>query len=499
MPGGGGTTVNIPTSGPARGSPGAGFNAPPADRGAARPFPPVLVRAERHRMCQRIPERHRPTVAVAAAAAVLAAACAFGGVKAVAPAAAAAAPTAGTAPAVPPASRPTGARSLARVIRFLEDRVRRDPEDTTALNRLSGEYLRRFRDSGDDGDLALAAQAADQSVKAVPADFNKGGLAARARAAFALHRFAAARDDARRLVDLDPGKAYAYGLLGDALLELGDLGPAADAYAKMRSAGEDEPADPTVPWRTARLALARGDLEGAKQGMAATVAAARELSPPNPPVLAWAHVQAGQFAFSTGDWAAAEDHYRTALTAVPDDWPALDHLAELRAAQRRYDEAINTYERLVARVPRPELVQALGDVCKAAGRADAAAAWYGRAREKYLAAAEAGSAHYHHLAGFYSDAMPNPAEAVKWARRDLEVRRSAAAHDALAWALFQAGEFTEAAAAMDRALATRTRDSHVLYHASLVYFRAGDPARGRDCLRRAGEANPKFTEFHVHR
>ena len=52
---------------------------------------------------------------------------------------------------------------------------------------------------------------------------------------------------------------------------------------------------------------------------------------------------------------------------------------------------------------------------------------------------------------------------------------------------------------MDKALALQTRDAHLLYHASLIYYRAGDTAKGKDCLRLAAEANPKFTEFHVHR
>ena len=73
------------------------------------------------------------------------------------------------------------------------------------------------------------------------------------------------------------------------------------------------------------------------------------------------------------------------------------------------------------------------------------------------------------------------------------------AYDGLAWALYQSGEFKPAAEAMEKALALGTRDAHLLYHASLIYYRAGDGAKARDCLRRAGEANPKFNEFHVHR
>ena len=67
----------------------------------------------------------------------------------------------------------------AEVIRFLEDRVARDPDDIVALNRLAGEYLRRFRETGDDADLDRSYRTAEQSLKAVPAEVNAGGLEAR--------------------------------------------------------------------------------------------------------------------------------------------------------------------------------------------------------------------------------------------------------------------------------------------------------------------------------
>lgn len=426
----------------------------------------------------------------------------------VAPAAAALAVTALAVAAAPPgppsapASRPAtspapGGAVRASVIRFLEDRVRRDPEDTVALNRLAGEYHRRFRDTGDDTDLDLSLKTAGQSLTALPAEFNKGALAARARASFSLHRFAAARDDATKLLALDPSKRYPLEILGDALLELGEYDRAAEAYAKLEQFGVP---DPTTEARHARLALLKGDTAGAKRRLAAAVALAAALSPPQPQVLAWAHVRAGQLAFSTGDWAAAEKHYLDALAAKPDDWAAADHLAELRAAQKRFDEAIPMYRKLVARVPRPELLQALGDVYAAAGNAHEAKPWHDKALAKYLKAAREGSAHYyHHLSGFYCDSQPNPPEALKWARKDLEVRQSVHAYEALAWALYHNGEFAAAAEAMDKALSLGTRDSHMLYHASLVYYRAGQAERGRECLKQAGEANPRFMEFHVHR
>ena len=414
-----------------------------------------------------------------------------------------------TRSATGPASRPAGASTAAsrlvvqnRIVGFLEKKVSLDPDDNTALNRLADEYLKRYRETGDDRDLGRSADAAARSLKSVAVDLNPAALAARAKAAQAVHRFAAARDDARALVAADPGKPFAYALLGDALLELGDTKGAADAYAKLVRDDDD---DAVIEGRLARLAWMTGDLAQTAERLTAAVVLAA--GPPEenrpaqaPEVFAWAHVQAGQFAFQTGKWDEAEQHYQAALTVRPDDWPALDHVAELRAAQKRYPEAVATYENLIARIPRPELMQSLGDVQAMAGDKSAAAAWHAKAAAAYRKAADAGATQYdHHLAGFYADAQPDPAEALKWATKDLAARQSGAAHDGMAWALYQNARYAEAAAETDKALATGTKDSHVLYHASLIYYRAGDSARGRECLMRAAQTNPKFMEFHVHR
>ena len=59
---------------------------------------------------------------------------------------------------------------------------------------------------------------------------------------------------------------------------------------------------------------------------------------------------------------------------------------------------------------------------------------------------EQGEVHYlHHLAAFFSDVREEPASAIKYARRDLELRHSAAADETLAWALYRGGEFEKSA------------------------------------------------------
>ena len=384
-----------------------------------------------------------------------------------------------------------------RVRRFLEDRVQRDPDDILAQNRLADLYLQRLRETGDYEWLRRAGEAARRSLASVPAEQNASGLFMQARVEYESHHFAAARDRASALTKIEPGKSRGFALLADALLEFGDIDQAAAAYEEMQKRKGDPVEAET---RLARLDLARGAHDSARMHFEKALAVARDLSPASPEVIAWCLVQLGQIAFNIGQWDAAEKNFQAALAERPDDTGALEHLGELRAAQEKYDESISLYEKVIARTPRPEFWQALGDVYAARGKVADAATWHTRARDAYLKNAADGNAPYfHHLAGFFSDAEENPAEALKWARRDLELRHTAAAKDTLAWALYRAGEFESAANTAPEALVNGSKDAHILYHAGMIFLAAGDAVRGKETLAEAGRINPRHFSFHVHR
>ena len=382
-------------------------------------------------------------------------------------------------------------------IRFFEDRVRRDPDDFLAWNELAGRYHQQLRRTGDDRFIARELDAAEKSLKALPAAQNPGGLAALAQARLTAHRFSEAHAAALELRGIQPGKARPLELLADAAIELGD-------YDEARVAGEQlakiENAEISAEPRLAKLAIVFGQPDRAREHFEKGLARTADFAQPDADLVAWFHLQLGELAFKNGNWEEAEKHYAAADEASPGAYSAADHIAELRAAQGRTDEAIAGYEALAARVPRPEFFQALGDLHASANHPGKAAEWLGRAEDGYLQSAKQGAVHfYHHLAGFYADSEEDPARAIEWARKDIALRHSIYAHDALAWALYKNGDTAEAAAECGKALATGTRDPHLLYHAGLVRTAAGDTAGGKAALLAAAAVNPKFNTFHVHR
>jgi tetratricopeptide (TPR) repeat protein len=384
-----------------------------------------------------------------------------------------------------------------RVRQFLEDRVRKDPDDIIAQNRLAGIYLQRLNENGDYEWLQRAREAARRSLASVPAEQNATGLYMEARVEYEAHHFAAARDLALALVKIEPAKSRGFALLGDALLEYGDLDEAAEAYEKMR---ERKAAVVEIEARLGHLAVARGGREAARIHLAKAVVAARKLSPVSPEIVASCLVQAGELEFDSGKWEEAERMYQAALKERTADVGALIHLAELRAAQGKYDESISLFEKAISQKPRPEFWHALGDVFRAAGKSESAAQWHTRARETYLKNAAEGNAHYfHHLAEFFSETEINPEEALKWARRDAELRHTAAVEDTLAWALYRTGDFPQAKEAAAKALARGANDAEILAHAGTIFLAAGDSDRGRELLAEAVRVNPHYDSFHVHR
>ena len=384
-----------------------------------------------------------------------------------------------------------------QVRRFLEDRVQRDPDDIIAQNRLAEIYLRNLRATGDYEWLKRASEAVKHSLASVAAEQNATGLYMQARVEYESHHFAAARDLASKLTKIEPGKSRGSALLGDAHLEFGDLHQAAAAYDEMQKRGSDPVESES---RLARLESMRGNFDAARTHLERALESAQQRSSAAPEAAGWCLVQLGELAFHTGQWDLAEKRFQSALELTPDDFAAKEHLAELRAAQEKYDEAIALYQKIVGSTPRPEFQQALGDVFAAMGKLEEARTWHERARDAYLKSANEGNAHYcHHLAGFFSDVEENPAEALKWARRDLELRQTAAARDTLAWALYRNGKLEEAAEMAKSALASGTKDAHILVHAGIILLASSDPGRGKELLTEAARINPRHNAFHVHR
>ena len=378
-------------------------------------------------------------------------------------------------------------------IQFLEARLQRDPSDHITPTQLGSAYLQKARESGDLTFYPKAETAFRTALARNPQHSTAQSLLA--AALISQHRFAEAITNAEIVIKKSPDDFFTHGVLGDAALETGDTAKAEAAYKKMLKLNPSLFAYS----RIANLKYLRGDISGSLDNFSEAIESGERESA-SKESLAWCHTQKGEIHFRTGDFRQAATNYDAALKIFPDYFSAWEHLAELRAAETNFTEAISLYKKAIERVPRPEFQQALGDVYTFMGKTTDAKPWHDCALKGYLDAADRGQMHYyHHLATFYCDVHRDSAEALKWARKDFEVRKNVFACDALAWALFQNAEFESAAEIMKKTLALGTRDAHLFFHASMIYMRGGNPVEGKKLLREIREINPRYETFHAHR
>lgn len=395
-----------------------------------------------------------------------------------------------------PAAAPMAADASEGAIRFLEARVKRDPDDFLAYNKLQGYYLLRLRETGNVAWLDLATRAAQASLKAIPAEQNTGGLAGLAQAELAAHEFAAARDHATRLIELDGRKGYPYQLLLDALLELGEYDGAEKALHELQQ--RDRASVATLA-RKARLAALRGQNELAARYYTEAAAAAAKVVPASRETTAWCRWQLGEHAFSHGDYATAETQYRAALTTYPDYYRALAGLGKTLAARGDLVGAISHYERVVKQLPEPSFVAALGDLYQLAKRETDAAAAYALVEQSGKLSQAQGNLYNRQLALFYADHDLRLEDAYALATKEYAARRDIYGADALAWTAFKAGHLSEAQAASREALHLGTKDARLWYHAALIANVAGHKAEAVKHLQQALQLNPQFDPLQAAR
>ncbi|HYP28962.1 MAG TPA: tetratricopeptide repeat protein [Blastocatellia bacterium] len=249
--------------------------------------------------------------------------------------------------------------------------------------------------------------------------------------------------------------------------------------------------------RLAYLRARMGDVSGAEQ---LYVEAEDELTAKEMRAYAWVELQRGALDLRHGRYDEAWAHYDRANRAYSGYWLVEEHMAEALGARGNFEEAVALYEKVIARAPRPEFRQALGELYEFMGRPDLAQPCYEKALAAYIESADRGEVHYyHHLSDFYSDVREDGREAVRWAARDVEMRENFSTLAALAWAFYRDRRFTDAMDTINKALSSGVRDAHIFRQAGMIYLSAGEKDEGDRYLRMASEINPHHSGFHVHR
>jgi tetratricopeptide (TPR) repeat protein len=376
---------------------------------------------------------------------------------------------------------PGAARDAEATIAALVERTTADPDDAKLHAQLGLTYLQRARDEADPSSLPLAERALTRSLELQPLD-NLAAFVGMASLGNARHDFRTSVEWSRKAIDTDPYDSSAYGLLGDALFELGKVAQADAAYQRMVEVRPD-----VASYVRASYALQH---HGRTRAALGTMRLALQAAGPAGETAAWVRHQLGDIYAGLGDNRAAARHNRIGTEIAPGYVPPTVGLAEAHLASGRLDAAIEIMEIAADELPSLEYMITLGDLYRATGDAAAADAQYEEVAGKLADYRAAGVRADADFTVFYADHGLRLGAALREARLAYAERPTPKIADALAWVLHARGDDRAAWSYARRAIGGPARDAKAVFHAGTIARGLGLDAKGDRLLDRALQSDP---------
>ena len=341
-------------------------------------------------------------------------------------------------------------------VRDMEMRLREQPHDLAASVLLSDALLRLARASSDGRNASRAAEVLNAALQENPGAYD--ALRLLGAVDLSLHRFNDALDVGRRASQMRPQDAWNYGVIGDALLELGDYDKAFAAFDQMMQLRPS-------PAAYARVAYAR-EISGDMTGALAAMQTAFQASPvTDPESQAWYATQVGELFMKLDRLGDADREFKRAVFVYPRYPLAVVGVGKVKAARGDRDGALAVFVDQLSRTPTLDLASRIGDLHAQAGRPSDAEHYY--QLEEDLAG-PAPTQTEANLALFLAERDRKLPEAVAIAESVARVRHDIWTDHALAWSYFKVGRLQDAEASITRAERTGSRDERLRAHADAI-------------------------------
>lgn len=363
----------------------------------------------------------------------------------------------------------TSSTAIDTDIRTAQEGAKSSSRRVRQLERLAWLYIAKARATHDDGYYNIALETATCLLKSSP-----NSLAAKlieGHVMHSLHRFREAQKIAAQLV-AERGNPYDYGLLGDALMDQGQLDEAESAYQRMIDL---RPGLQSYS-RGAHMMWLRGDTEGAINVMrAAASAGGPRVAEPT----AWTYSRLAMFLMEQSLFEKALKAVDAAVSFSPDYAPALLARSRILLAREQLPEAYENVARASKKIDLPEYRWMLADVLRAQGRFSEAQT----VEDELEASGEALDPRTFSL--YLATRGLNPETALALAEAELKNRQDVFTYDALAWSRHASGDSRGAWPAIQAALKEGTQDARVFLHAGIIAEAIGDGTAAKKWLSRA--------------
>lgn len=356
------------------------------------------------------------------------------------------------------------------------------PMRDTAWTGLVDAFMQKARETADVGYYARAEATYRKALAISPKSV--GALVGLGWVAGGRHEFEASIEWANRAVAIDARCDAAYGLLGDAALEMGNYDEAFDQYQKML----DMRPGMASYGRSAHLLHLTGDTRRATWLMAKAIQA----DSPFAENTAWCRAQMALMYFNEGAYLPAKNLLEEGLKLRPDDYQLLSAMGKVVAAMNDYKAAIGYYKRAVAVAPQQAAVAALGDLYALTGQSEQARQQYALVESIARINKANGVKGDLVTARFYADHDTHLQEALTLAQEEYKTRKSVYAADTLAWVYFKNGDLENARKYSALAFKQNTPEALFRFHAGLIYAKSGNGVAARQALYEALSLSPKF-------
>lgn len=355
------------------------------------------------------------------------------------------------------------------------------PDLPLGYSNLAMHYMKEARRTGDFSLNEKAASAVARALELSAADVPARKLEASLHLAH--HRFAEAEVAAKKLQAELPSDTFAYGVLADAYMEIGNYDQAVVSAQRMVDL---KPGTASYS-RVAQLRSLYGDHDGAIDMYAK---AARASDPADKETQSWCLVQLGDEHWKNGNYGEAEKVYDDALRVFPGYFLALVSKGRVRASVGDYAGAEQLLTDVQSSIPNANATMLLAEIFALRGDADAA----NREYEKFEAMQDKlGVAADHRKLGLNWADRGRAEQALALARTEYAAEKSIYSADLLAWALYRTGNAAEARPYIREALRLKTKDATLLFHAGMIAKANGEGREAARLLAAALKLNSGFS------
>ncbi len=364
----------------------------------------------------------------------------------------------------------------------LNKKIKENPEEGKNYLSLAQIFLEESRITGNHHYyIPRAEQLVDKALNINNNDFE--AMIIKSSIYMTYHQFHKAKNLIQNAIHQNSYNAFAYGVLTDALVELGKYDKAVEACDKMLSIRPD--------LRSYARASYLREIHGQTQGAIQAMVLASDAGVIGQENRAWTLYNLGNLFLNMGKLDSAEYIYKGILEERPGYGYALSGLADIEFAKENYPNAIEYLVKATHLTPNHLFIEKLADIYKAMDDTENETNMINKVLQSFAQHEKDGYDVDKEYALFCSNHNVHLEEALERAKKEYERRPlNIEALDTYAWALYKNSKSKDAIHFVERALRLNTKKSLYYYHAAAIYDAAGNKDLSIKNIKEALNINP---------